>query len=123
MDLTKTFIESNIPLHTIRQPSMVKFLEIHTKYGVPSESTLRKCIPKIYNECMNKMKGIAANKYLWVSIDETTDSEERYVANFIFGVLGVDRSYVIGRICLHQKFLTRLITTLRLYFLMNVSVN
>lgn len=101
MDLTKAFIQSNIPLYTIRHPSMVNFLETHTKYGVPSETTLRnKCLPKIYEECMTKMKDIAKNNYLWVSMDETTDSEERYVVNFIFGVLGVererDRSYLFA---------------------------
>lgn len=99
MDLTKCFIESNIPLHTIRNPSMVKFLETHTKYAVPSESTLRRrYVPKVYEECVQKLKEKAANKFIWVSLDESTDSEERYVVNFIFGVLDVeserDRSYL-----------------------------
>lgn len=91
MDLTQCFIETNIPLNVIRDKSMVKFLEKYTKYGVPSESTLRtKYIPQIYEECVNKMKEKAKNNFLWVSLDESTDSEERYVVNFIFGILGVE---------------------------------
>lgn len=33
------------------------------------------------------MRQAAKDKYIWISVDETTDSEQRYVANFIFGVL------------------------------------
>lgn len=46
------------------------------------------------------MKEKAAKKYEWVSIDVTTDSEERYVVNLIFGVLAIererDRSYLFA---------------------------
>lgn len=37
------------------------------------------------------MKQIAADQYIWVSIDETTDCEQRAVANFVFGILGVEK--------------------------------
>lgn len=101
MDLTKCFIASNIPLYTLRKSPMVEFLEKHTKYRVPSESTLRsKCIPKLYEECVQNLKEKAANKLIWVSLDESTDPEERYVVNFIFGILGVEserkRSYLFS---------------------------
>lgn len=76
MNLTKCFIKSNIPLHTIRKPSMIQFLEKHTKYSVPSEPTLHnKYIPQIYDECMKKlMEKAEKNPFLWVSLDESTDS-------------------------------------------------
>lgn len=101
MDLTRCFLEANIPLHKIAHPSMVKFVEKHTKHASPSESSLRsKYLPVLYDECLEKMKRIAVGNFIWVSIDESTDCEERFVANFVFGVLGVDkergRSYLFA---------------------------
>lgn len=55
---------------------------------VPSESSLRaKYVPLLYKTVMNDMIEKASNSYIWVSIDETTDVEQRLVANFIFGIL------------------------------------
>lgn len=91
VDLTECFVKSNIPLYKLREPAMIDFLEKHTKYAAPSESSLRsKYMPKIYEEYIDKMKRIAAGQNIWVSLDETTDSEQRYVVNFVFGILGVD---------------------------------
>lgn len=46
MDLATCFLEANIPLYKARNTSVVNFLEKHTKYAVPSESTLQnKCLP------------------------------------------------------------------------------
>lgn len=81
MDLTRTFLKANIALHKIRNPSIVEFMEKYTKFAVPSETTLRdECVPLLYDECIDRMKRIAAGKYIWVSLDETTDSEQRCVA-------------------------------------------
>lgn len=92
MDLTKSFLEANIPLHKISHPSIVKFVEKHTKYAAPSETTLRtKYLPVLYNECIERMKKIAFENYIWISIDESTDCQQRFVANFVFGVLGVEQ--------------------------------
>lgn len=92
LDLAKCFLESNIPLHKISHPSVANFIEKHTKYAVPSETSLRqKYLPVLYDECIEKMKKIAANNFIWCSIDESTDSEQRFVANFVFGVLNVER--------------------------------
>lgn len=94
MELTACFAQTNIPLHKIRHPAMISFIEKHTKYAAPSEFTLRnKCLPQIYDEVVKKLKTIAENKYIWVSLDETTDCENRYVANFVFGVLDVEKEY------------------------------
>lgn len=101
MELTECFLEANIPLHKISHPAIVKFIEKHTEYAAPSESTMRnKCLPALYDKCIDRLKTIAANKYIWISNDETTDCEQRYVANFVFGILGVDdergRSYIFS---------------------------
>lgn len=92
MDLAKCFLESNIALHNISHPSVANFIEKHTKYAAPSETALRtKYLPVLYDECIEKMKKIAAGNFIWVSVDESTDSEQRFVANFVFGVLNVER--------------------------------
>lgn len=98
MDLTNAFLKSNIALHKITNPSLVNFIEKYTKFTAPSQTTLRRnCVPALYDECIDRMKKIAAGKYIWVSIDETTDAEQRCVANFVFGVLGEpDRAYLFS---------------------------
>lgn len=88
MDLCKTFLEANIPLKKTGHPSLVRFMENYTGKSMPNESTLRKTyVPLLYDECMEKMQAKAKDKYIWASIDETTDSENRLVTNFIFGIL------------------------------------
>lgn len=52
-----------------------------------------KYLPQLYDETVEKMKQIATSQYIWVSLDETTDCEQRYVTKFVFGVLGVEREY------------------------------
>lgn len=92
LDLSKCFLKANIALHKVSNPAVVEFIEKHTKYAAPSETILRsKYLPTLYNECIEKMKQIAAGNYIWVSVDESTDAEQRFVINFVFGVLNVER--------------------------------
>lgn len=88
MDLCKAFLEANIPLNKVTNPSIKLFLEKYTSKAIPSDTLLRqKCVPVLYNECIESLRAKAENKYIWVSVDETTDSEQRLVVNFIFGIL------------------------------------
>jgi len=58
---------------------------------IPSVSTLRKTdVEDCYQETMDEIRNEVKNKNIWVSIDETTDSEGRCVANVIIGTLPVD---------------------------------
>lgn len=92
MDLTDCFVKANIPLSNIRNSAVVQFIEKYTKYASPSVFTLRnKILPTIYDDNIGKMKRIADGKYIWASMDESTDSEDRFVANFVFGILGDER--------------------------------
>lgn len=94
--LTKTFLRTGVPLHKISHPDMRTFIEEFTSFAAPSVSALRKVyVPNLYNECLDKLRKKAADNYIWITLDETTDSEQRYVVNFIFGVLGVKEE--IGR--------------------------
>lgn len=93
MDLCKTFMEANIPLKKTSHPSVVKFHGKYTGKTMPSESTLRqKYVPILYDECMKNLRKKVQENYIWVSIDETTDVENRLVCNFIFGILCKDEN-------------------------------
>lgn len=87
-DLCEALISANIPLNKLENPKFKTFLEVYTKNDIPSESTLRKgYVDDIYNETMDKIRKIISDKKIWVSIDETTDVQGRYIANVIVGTL------------------------------------
>lgn len=94
-DLTKAFAQANIPFHKITHPAIKELFEKHTKkYALPSVFTLRnKYLPQLFDETVTKMKQIAADQFIWVSLDESTDCEQRYVVNFVFGVMGVMKEF------------------------------
>lgn len=101
MDLCRTFLESNIPLYKLKHPSMIQFLEKYTTRSVPDESTLRRnYVPCLYENMIEKLRLKAADKRIWISVDETTDIEQRMVASFVFGILDDDsehgKSYLLN---------------------------
>lgn len=88
MEICKTFIEANIPLWKVNHPSVKKFIEKHTSCAVPDESTLRKkYVSILFEKNIEHLREKVADKYIWVSLDETQDSMKRYVANFVFGIM------------------------------------
>lgn len=91
LDLTRTFLSCNIPLNKLENPAFSKFLEKYTNKQTPDRSTLRKNYVSIlcYDETIQMIRSYVENKKLWVSIDETTDANGRYVANVIIGTLEV----------------------------------
>lgn len=48
IDLAKTFVECDIPLHKLRLPAMKEILEKYTDKVVPCETTLRSKIPDLF---------------------------------------------------------------------------
>lgn len=79
---------------------MVRFIEKYTSHSAPNESTLRcNYVPRLYTEIIENIRSKAAGKHIWVSLDETTDAEQRKIANFIFGMLDDDnergKSYLV----------------------------
>jgi len=88
LDLCKALMDSNIPLWKLENPSLKAFLEKYTKEHIPCESTLRKnYVDAVYLGVMNRIRSEVQNKHIWISIDETTDTMGRYVANVIIGTL------------------------------------
>lgn len=91
IDLCRALIRADIPFHKINNPDFKSFLERYTDKKIPDESTLRKNYLKdIYMETLVKIRDDIKNGPIWVSIDETTDVEGRYIANIIIGRLCQD---------------------------------
>lgn len=81
-------LSSNIPLNKLQCQPFRTFLEKHCQRHIPDESTLRKnYVGPVYQETIQRIKRIIGNNYIWFTVDETTDSCGRYVANLIIGVL------------------------------------
>ncbi|KAF0748801.1 CGG triplet repeat-binding protein 1 [Aphis craccivora] len=88
---SQVLLTANIPLTKLNIPIVRNFLHKHTKQIIPDESTLRKnYIDQCYTNTIIKIRDYVRNKNIWVSIDETTDVEGRYVANVIIGTLEVN---------------------------------
>lgn len=91
-DLARTFLECDIPLHKMRLPPLVSFLQKYTKKSIPSETTIRGCIPALFSDFQEKLKDKFKNCKVWVSIDETVDSSKRCIVNLVAGILAPDSS-------------------------------
>jgi len=64
------------------------FLEKYTGQNIPDERTLRKnYIRDIYLEKLSSFRDEIQDGPIWVSIDETTDVERRYIWNVVIGKL------------------------------------
>lgn len=97
-DLTEALVFANIPLYKVNNFKFKNFLEKYTSKNIPDESTLRKnYVDSIYQKTLTNIQTEVFNRKIWVSIDETTDVDGRYVANVIVGVLD---SEVPGKVML-----------------------
>ncbi|KAE9522646.1 hypothetical protein AGLY_016951 [Aphis glycines] len=99
LDLTRTFLSCNIPLNKLENPAFSKFLEKYTNKQTPDRSILRKNYVSIcYDETIQMIRSYVENKKLWVSINETTDANGRYVANVIIEVLEKTNHSTIAKV-------------------------
>jgi hypothetical protein len=81
-------VSSNIPLHKVEAASFRKFLEKYTTQPIPTESTLRKnYLASCYEDTINQIRYSVRKNKIWVSIDETSDVDGRFVANVVVGTL------------------------------------
>jgi hypothetical protein len=85
-DLCKMIVSSNIPLHKAEAASFRKSLEKYTTHPIPTESTLRKnYLASCYDDTINKIINSVEKNKIWVSIDETSDVDGRFVTNVVVG--------------------------------------
>ncbi|KAL4084278.1 hypothetical protein QTP88_028103 [Uroleucon formosanum] len=91
-DLCSAMLSANIPLNKLNNESFKSFLVKYTGKIIPAVTTLRKSyVDEIYDETLIKIKNAVIDKKIWVSIDQTTDSLGRFVANIIIGTLETDK--------------------------------
>jgi len=90
-DFAEALRFADIPLYKVNNFKFKNFLEKYTSKNIPDESTLRKnYVDSIYQKTLTKIQTEVFNRKIWVSIDEITDVDGRYVANVIVGVLDSD---------------------------------
>jgi len=83
-------VSADIPFNKLNK-CFREFLEKYTKQTIPNESTLRKSyLADIYDQTITNIPNYISNQKIWISIDETTDVEGRYIANVIIGTLSSD---------------------------------
>lgn len=87
-DLCEMMLKCNIPLHNFEVPEFRNFfLKYYVDDLVSRRTICRTYVPQLYEERMGKIRSCIKNKYVWISVDETTDSVGRYIANLIIGIL------------------------------------
>ncbi|KAJ4437334.1 hypothetical protein ANN_17473, partial [Periplaneta americana] len=102
-DLTRAFVAANIPWNAIENPVLRQFLQKYCKQNIPSESTLRKnYLDRIYNETLASIREDIGDSYIWVSVDETSDPMNRYIANMAVGKLSPDGPSIPHLVCVKE---------------------
>jgi hypothetical protein len=87
-DMTKALIEANIPIEKLNHPSFRNFLYKYNKQNVPNPTTLRNnYVPKLYKNTIIKIQESLGEYPLYLIVDESTDSRNRYVINILVGQL------------------------------------
>uniref|UniRef100_A0A2S2PVX4 DUF659 domain-containing protein n=1 Tax=Sipha flava TaxID=143950 RepID=A0A2S2PVX4_9HEMI len=90
-DFCSALIVANIPWNKLQIPEFKNFLEKYTGKHIPDESILRKnYLGPCYNNVINAIREIIGNSDIWIAVDETTDTNGRYIANLLVGVLECD---------------------------------
>ena len=97
-DLCGAFITADIPLYKIRNEKNLFFLE---KYRNNTPLKCQQNLQSLYPQYQKLYK----NKFLWLSIDETTDATGRHVANIMIGILNTDQNISKQRFLLNTSLL------------------
>lgn len=85
-------------------------MESYTGKEIPYETTLRKTyIDDIFIETMQKIREYISDHKIWIFIDETTDTEGRFIANVIIGTLEAKQSGNTSIFLLNTEKLKKLI--------------
>ncbi|VVC26795.1 Hypothetical protein CINCED_3A018020 [Cinara cedri] len=88
LDLCHAFLDSDIPLWKLHNTTFNKFVQKYTGKHIPDQFTIRKkCVSVLCNEVIDRIRKEIGEGPIYVSIDETTDVDRRYVANVILGLM------------------------------------
>lgn len=100
LDLCRAIVAANIPFNAVENSQFKSFLEKYCHRSIPSESTLRKnYLDTLYENTLSRIREDIGDSYIWISVDETTDRQGRYMANLIVGKLDPDTRSVPHLIC------------------------
>ena len=97
-DLVKALVSANIPLYKLQNEEMKDFLEKYTKKTIPSSASLTTRMEEESKAMLGKIKEKLVGKFLFISMDETTDSLGRPICVVLAGPLDGDflgRPYLI----------------------------
>ncbi|CAF0953922.1 unnamed protein product [Brachionus calyciflorus] len=85
-DLIVGFGSANVPLHKLQNKFFKNIFDkyLKTEYNIPSVSSLRNSLPKIYEEEMFKIVNFFENSKIAIMCDETSDTLNRSVFQIIF---------------------------------------
>jgi hypothetical protein len=84
-------MSANIPWFELQIPEFRSFLKKYCKQHIPDQTTLRKHYLPICNEVnLENIKDNIGDAFIWVAVDETTDSVGRFIANLVAGKLGIE---------------------------------
>jgi len=87
-DLCRMLMRADIPIFKLKNREFTDFLEKYTGQKIPDESSIRKnYVNIIYEETLKSIRQFIQDGPIWVSIDESTDAEGRYIGNVIIGKL------------------------------------
>jgi hypothetical protein len=71
-------------------PELRSFLQKYCKQHIPDQSTFRKhYLPTCYEETLKNITGNTGDAFIWVAVDETTDSVGRFLANLVASKLDI----------------------------------
>ena len=95
LDFHKIFcqalVSANILFSSLNNVKLKSFLELHFGRPISDELTLWKnYLSQCYDDTISKIRGQVHGKEIFVSVDEATDVEHRYVANVVIGTLEID---------------------------------
>jgi hypothetical protein len=90
-ELCEALIAADIPFFKLKNEILKSFLQKWTKQNIPDNSTLHKnYLNDLCNNVIFKVREYLEDKYIWIAVDETTDSKGKYVVNIIGGSLEIE---------------------------------
>ncbi len=90
-DLCKFLISLNIPFNRLLDKDFKAFISKYTAFTVPTMLWTHH-LKDIYQSCIESIREKLKDKFIWISIDETTDRFNHKVANFIVGSLDANQN-------------------------------
>ncbi|KAL4089609.1 hypothetical protein QTP88_024620 [Uroleucon formosanum] len=84
-------VATNIPFNKLQSTPFKNFLQKYVNQNIPNESTLQKNYLKIcFESTLKKIWEKLTNNFIYIMVDETTDSRGLYICSLIVGILHLE---------------------------------